>query len=115
MSITSLNLNILLTFLSSNRPEKICLNFLTAEHWEADKQKSNGCHTHYQDIRDCLEELHELGEPVVAELALATEVVVVSRYELAEGHSAVRLVTKQVHHLLPKLLSAFHFLHSALW
>lgn len=67
--------------------------------------------THHQDVRDRLEELHELGETIVAELALTTEVMVVGGDEFAEGHSTVRLVTEKVHHLLPKLLSALHFLH----
>lgn len=70
--------------------------------------------THQQYVWDRLEELHELGEAVVAELALATEVMVVGGDELTEGHSAVRLVTEKVHHLLPKLLSALHFLHCSL-
>ena len=70
--------------------------------------------THHQYVRDRLEELHELGEAVVAELALTTEVMVVGGDELTEGHSAVRLVTEKVHHLLPKLLSALHFLHCTL-
>lgn len=70
--------------------------------------------THHQYVGDCLEELHELSEAVVAELALTTEVMVVGGDELTEGHSTVRLVTKKVHHLLPKLLSALHFLHCTL-
>lgn len=70
--------------------------------------------THHQYVGDRLEELHELGEAVVAELALTTEVMVVGRDELTEGHSAVGLVAKKVHHLLPKLLSALHFLHCTL-
>lgn len=40
--------------------------------------------------------------------------MVVGGDELTEGHSAVRLVTEKVHHLLPKLLSALHFLHCTL-
>lgn len=67
--------------------------------------------THHQDVGDRLKELHELGEAIVAELALTTEVMVVGGDEFAEGHSAVRLVTEKVHHLLSKLLSALHFLH----
>lgn len=77
--------------------------------------KKHACFlAHHQYIGDCLEELHELGEAVVAELALTTKVMVVGGNEFTEGHSAVRLVTKKVHHLLPKLLSALHFLHCTL-
>ncbi|TNN57989.1 hypothetical protein EYF80_031813 [Liparis tanakae] len=72
------------------------------------------CETHHHYVWDRLEELQELGEAVVAELALATEVMVVRRDELAEGHSAVRLVAKEVHHLLAKLFGALDFLHCAL-
>lgn len=49
--------------------------------------------THHEHIRDGLEELHELSEAIVAEFALATKVVVVGGNELAEGHSAMRLMT----------------------
>lgn len=83
-------------------------------HRLGQKQKPTARHTHHQDIRDCLKELNELGEPIVAELTLATKVVVVSWYKLAEGHSTVRLVAKQVHHLLPKLLGTLQFFHSTL-
>lgn len=71
-------------------------------------------HTYHQYVRNRFEELYELDEAVVAELALTTKVMVVGGDELAEGHSAVRLVTEEVHHLLPKLLSALHFLHCTL-
>lgn len=70
--------------------------------------------THHHYVGDGLEELHELGEAVVAELALPTEVMVVGGDELTEGHPAVRLVAEQVHHLLPKLLSALYFVRRAL-
>lgn len=70
--------------------------------------------TYHQHLWDGLKELHELGEAVVAELALTSKVVVVSGDELTEGHSAVRLVTKKVHHFLTKLLGALDFLHGTL-
>lgn len=69
------------------------------------------CFTHHQYVRDCFKELHEFGETIVAELALTTKVVVVGGDKLTKGHSAVRLVTKEVHHLLPKLLGTLHFIH----
>lgn len=70
--------------------------------------------THHQYVRDCFEEIHEFGEAVVAELALTTEVMVVGRDELTEWHSAVRLVTEKIDHLLSKLLGALHLLHCTL-
>lgn len=68
---------------------------------------------HRQDVRDGFEKLHELGEAVVAQLALAAEVMMVGGDELVEGHSAVRLVAEEIHHLLPKLLGALDFLRCA--
>lgn len=65
---------------------------------------------HRQDIWDGFEKLHELGEAVVAQLALAAEVMMVGGDELAKGHSAVRLVAEEIHHLLSKLLGALNFL-----
>lgn len=50
--------------------------------------------THHEYVGDGLEELHELGEAVVGEFALASEVVVVGRDELGEGHATVGLVTQ---------------------
>lgn len=69
---------------------------------------------HHQDIRDCFEQLHELGEPVVAKLALTAKVVMVGGDELIEEHPAVRLVAEKIHHLLSKLLGALNFLHSSI-
>lgn len=65
---------------------------------------------HRQDIWDGFEKLHELGEAVVAQLALAAEMMMVSGDELVKGHSAVRLVAEEIHHLLSKLLGALNFL-----
>lgn len=73
------------------------------------------CRPYRQNVWDCLEELHELGESVVAELALPAKVVVVGWDELAERHPAVWLMPKKVHHLLRKLLGSLHFLHGPLW
>lgn len=67
---------------------------------------------HHQDIWDCFEQLHELGEAVVAELALTAKVMMVGGDELIEEHPAVRLVAQKIHHLLSKLLGALNFLRS---
>lgn len=66
--------------------------------------------THLKDIRNGFKQLHELGEPIVGELALAAKVVVISGDELAEGHAEVWLVPQQIHHLLPKLSGALHLI-----
>lgn len=63
---------------------------------------------HLKDVRNGFEQLHELREPIVGELALAAKVVVISGNKLAEGHAEVRLVSQQIHHLLPKLSGALH-------
>lgn len=65
---------------------------------------------HHQDLWDGFEKLHELGEAVVAKLALPAEMMVVRGDELIKGHSAVRLVAEKIHHLLSKLLGALNFL-----
>lgn len=65
---------------------------------------------HRQDIWDGFEELHQLGEAVVAELALTAKMMMVGGDELIKGHSAVRLVAEKIHHLLSKLLGALNFL-----
>lgn len=89
-------------------------------HWETQgiiypaQTETDVLLTHHQYVRDCFEEIHEFGEAVVAELALTTKVMVVGRDELTEGHSAVRLVTEKIDHLLSKLLGALHLLHCAL-
>lgn len=67
---------------------------------------------HHQDVWDCFEQLHELGEAVVAQLALTAKVVMVGGDELIEEHPAVRLVAEKIHHLFSKLLGALNFLHS---
>lgn len=64
--------------------------------------------TRLKDIRNGFKQLHELREPIIGELALAAKVVVISGDELAERHAKVRLVTQQIHHLLPKLSGALH-------
>lgn len=69
---------------------------------------------HHQDIWDRFEQLRELGEPVVAKLALTAKVVMVGGDELIEEHPAVRLVAEKIHHLLSKLLGALNFLHSSI-
>lgn len=70
---------------------------------------------YHENVWDCLKQLHQLGEAIVAELALVAEVVMVGRNELAERHSTVRLMAEEVHYLLGKLLGSLHFLNSALW
>lgn len=69
---------------------------------------------HLKDIGYGFKQLHELGEPVVRELALAAEVVVISGDELAEGHAEAWLVPQQIHHLLRKLSGALHLLRGPL-
>lgn len=71
--------------------------------------------TYHQYIWDGLEELNELVEAVVGQLALTAKVVVVGGDEPAEGHATVGLVSQQVHHLLSKLLGTLHLLRCALW
>lgn len=68
------------------------------------------CLAHRQDIWDGFEKLHQLGEAVVAKLALTAKMMMVGGDELIKGHSAVRLVAKKIHHLLSKLLGALNFL-----
>lgn len=65
---------------------------------------------HRQDIWDGFEKLHELGEAIVAKLALTAKMMMVGGDELIKGHSAVRLMAEKIHHLLSKLLGALNFL-----
>lgn len=70
--------------------------------------------TYLKDIRNSFEQLHQLGEPIVGELALAAEVVVISGDELTERHAEVWLMPQQIHHLLPKLSGTLHLLRGPL-
>ena len=57
---------------------------------------------HLNDVRQSLEELLELGVPVVRDPALPAEVVVVTGDELVELHSAAYLGLQEVHQLAGK-------------
>lgn len=65
---------------------------------------------HHQNFRYGLKQFHEFGEAVVAELALAPEMVMIGGDEFIEGHPAVGLVTEEVDHLFGKLLCSLYFL-----
>lgn len=69
---------------------------------------------HLEDIRNGFKQFHELGEPIVGELALAAKVVVISGDELAEGHAEVWLVPQKINHLFPKLSGALRLLRGPL-
>ncbi len=59
--------------------------------------------TYLHDVWNGVEQLHQLRVPVVCHAALAPEVMVVGRDELAEGHTALRAVLEQLHHVPAEL------------
>ena len=59
---------------------------------------------HLHDMRQCLEQFHQLRVAVVGDATLAPEVVMIGRDELAEGHAAAGVRTQQVDNLATELI-----------
>lgn len=67
------------------------------------------------DIWYGFKELNEFSKSIVSHPTLLSKVMVISRNELAESHTALRTVMEQVDRLEGKLFHPFHFLWCLIW